>query len=1703
MGYNLNQSMCLEGEGNCQVYAWVNDVHFHKDQGYNFPDDEGYMTITLSFSKSIKNLTLFQNIGVFNLTLRTIINGTNIQDHNVPIVIKRVTNVNEGGLVNETSYYPQYRMYSLEDTVHNIPSLSDRNTTIIGKVSGLKYVGDIANDGWTGSNMYDPEGSVQVRLKIAKNPNASGGESSSGFDSIFPARTPEGENWLEADFNTVCTGDPWFDDHVQCQYQEGYNSLTDGADIGGHPNTDHPSIRYCNNQLQCQDGIGEGWNCFGVTQPVGIGPGGYCDLTYWSRCMGERGCSADCFEDDGTFNLYLCCTEEEIVNETCDACTHERHSYCSGYDLDPHTYMLAPSYQPTYGDINYSECEEWGYPRSCGPTYGDFYTATDSQHQHDWGTFRSMWYWNCVGGNTDCVDSWWERCEYAMNGGDDSWVNSYISPYSIDNFDGSEITSIEFDIVRDPNCVPDNQSRCESDIQRSRLCLDYDHVNDICMEYEDCDGGACEILDWEFIPTSIKVDGLCSPTVWYDTVGKHFTCNGDTIHDGQFDCMDCRNIKKIRGCLDPLALNHNETGAINWCDLSLGGNDFFGCKEPSKNCIGGVTGQSFGWVSSDEFDAGANQCDFDENTTDIIGDGNAYITYESMLNSYNCVNAWTVDDINNDSAFGEAHGCRSINASHSISGAPLGFCLYDIKCDGEICEGLCDDYGFDGCGVCGGDNTSCENVCEVDASWTTMLTGGGWGASDAALNENWNCPMVNSSSPGDYQVKYNFTIPAGINGASVKADTCASNVTTHHTHVALYNSSGGLITNTNTGDASGNDTSCACTNGDVTGYGIEYGDTVDPFNSGEYLVPGDYYIIVTSPYSGTEPVESNCPGVCGDNSDSVCGQHRLRIYAEDLSDMWCNDQTGIPACCGDKIHQCCVEGTPYIDEETNYYSCDDFGGYNMNQACVDDTMGDGNCDNGETGSGAKLTCFEGEWEDCSNENSMGFVAYWDYRPSTADETNECWLDRYHNSGPQIEFTVPQDIITPFRATDVCVEMTARMARENYFTMDMRIRTTNQGWDGGLPQWSYNEYGHNTSAGMRYVFDWNDPYNHTARTVKFRLGAAVNGHGTSGDYCDGYGVCGEPMCAPANITYGAGGNAPDDWLSGNGAKANYAFGTTDDGWLCAQNGPGYVPPVMNLTPGTTYVLDASRICTGHEYHSGGSWTLILEDINVYDCRSWEVECQDGYTPNCDPSFVGDFWASWGSPFMCAPSGFIGDDWYDCVEQQWGVDFSCYPEEGCCNSGLTPDYQCQNGDMVCTPADCPPSGGPCTEDDDCTNTEWCYDKLNQSGFGQYCRAMDTSFPQNTGEMLYFGDADCDNDDHCSGALKCHQVDNFGQTCQDPNNCNPCSDHILMWNEDMDCCYPANYDGSDDDSCCTDLTCPDGSTWVDEYDNSCENWYNINEAMCMFADYNGGTCGMTANDACCICSGGNHPGLPPCGSNSLTITMGNGEERTIDIDACMAAAPECRMADGYNTGSWTPDGACDPQCNIPECGYDGGDCCEVTCVDRYNDCGSLGYDCQDPTVLEGCVDLTCTCNDNGCVPGQPWNDSDGVSWGCTTGYANSPTACEAYGDDYENCGLTANEACCSCGGGVPTDGNLFSDDDICSPVNNYEYTAPNGSTWKCNDSCEGECGLYQPELDSGWCICGNNGAYCGIVGTYNTEPCPSTGDGGDDIMAPPKPE
>ena len=66
------------------------------------------------------------------------------------------------------------------------------------------------------------------------------------------------------------------------------------------------------------------------------------------------------------------------------------------------------------------------------------------------------------------------------------------------------------------------------------------------------------------------------------------------------------------------------------------------------------------------------------------------------------------------------------------------------------------------------------------------------------------------------------------------------------------------------------------------------------------------------------------------------------------------------------------------------------------------------------------------------------------------------------------------------------------------------------------------------------------------------------------------------------------------------------------------------------------------------------------------------------------------------------------------------------------------------------------------------------------------------------------------------------------------------------------------------------------------------------------------------------------------------GEEEEGSDDGWDCTDAPESIFVGDGY----------CDSKNNVDPC-YDGGDCCESTCVTGDYDCGAVGYDCEDPSA------------------------------------------------------------------------------------------------------------------------------------------------------------
>ena len=115
---------------------------------------------------------------------------------------------------------------------------------------------------------------------------------------------------------------------------------------------------------------------------------------------------------------------------------------------------------------------------------------------------------------------------------------------------------------------------------------------------------------------------------------------------------------------------------------------------------------------------------------------------------------------------------------------------------------------------------------------------------------------------------------------------------------------------------------------------------------------------------------------------------------------------------------------------------------------------------------------------------------------------------------------------------------------------------------------------------------------------------------------------------------------------------------------------------------------------------------------------------------------------------------------------------------------------------------------------------------------------------------------------------------------------------------------------------------------------------------APYNTAACGYDGGDCC----------METCNQNSAfgcktkwDDDLGSyGPFGFFCIDPYQSSAVDPVLCD-VDEKSRIGDGQCNPMYNTPECGYDGGDCCEETCNVEFSffPCGSgiLSYDCVDP--------------------------------------------------------------------------------------------------------------------------------------------------------------
>lgn len=133
------------------------------------------------------------------------------------------------------------------------------------------------------------------------------------------------------------------------------------------------------------------------------------------------------------------------------------------------------------------------------------------------------------------------------------------------------------------------------------------------------------------------------------------------------------------------------------------------------------------------------------------------------------------------------------------------------------------------------------------------------------------------------------------------------------------------------------------------------------------------------------------------------------------------------------------------------------------------------------------------------------------------------------------------------------------------------------------------------------------------------------------------------------------------------------------------------------------------------------------------------------------------------------------------------------------------------------------------------------------------------------------------------------------------------------------------------------------------------------------------------------------------SSTSALGDTPSPTVSPTPVLVPGyPEC-TEDPDDVG----DGYCDSAANVPECGYDGGDCCECTC--KPSDVWSCGTD-------DDFQDFDCRDPDSGCVPTPSPTLSDFLD---CKGF--TPHIQDGYCDpsnNNEDCGYDGGDCCeCTC--------------------------------------------------------------------------------------------
>lgn len=168
--------------------------------------------------------------------------------------------------------------------------------------------------------------------------------------------------------------------------------------------------------------------------------------------------------------------------------------------------------------------------------------------------------------------------------------------------------------------------------------------------------------------------------------------------------------------------------------------------------------------------------------------------------------------------------------------------------------------------------------------------------------------------------------------------------------------------------------------------------------------------------------------------------------------------------------------------------------------------------------------------------------------------------------------------------------------------------------------------------------------------------------------------------------------------------------------------------------------------------------------------------------------------------------------------------------------------------------------------------------------------------------------------------------------------------------------------------------------------------------------------------------------------------------------AAAQQYSNCNGST--SFIGDAICDITLNNEDCGYDGGDCCECTCIDTVeNSCGSgTGFFCTDPNVPSNCSTTTNPTPSPTPAPEvDPYADCEGYLPHLQDGYCDSDL-------NVAECGWDGGDCCvCTCLEDLTHECGQIGD--------GFDCKDPDAPT-DCNEALLSDCTGYLYDYQDGYC-------------------------------------